>query len=336
MAVKIIGSRKSHKTMIIVTVAFLVIVILGGGAAYYGVKKMEAGYTKQINNYKMKEYQNKRVVLIPKADIKSNALLEKSMFDSKEISSSISPEQYMDENDFGKISPISLKAGVPVLKYMLLTEQISHDIREEEFNMFFLQGNLQKDDFIDIRICFPNGEDYIVVSKKKVIEIDKKQNTIWAWLSEKEIITASSAIVDAYLNKGTKLYVVKYIEPAVQKQAKPTYPVNQHVISVIAGDPNIVDKAGIELAAQVRKALDGRLKALSPESLSSVGAGVSQDLNSRKESAAQQNQQPASQLPQQSSQPQQSIQATPKPNNSPAQSANKKDNKGSDVNEFFN
>lgn len=289
MAIKIARSRKKQKKYIIFAIIASVILIALIGTSSAIIKKIKTKYEEQIEDYKMREYLNKRIVYWPKSDIKYNTVLEESMFDITEIFSSVPQDLYMSSDDIGKMCIIDISAGAPVMKCMLENEQIPDDIREEEFNMFLLQSNLQKNDFVDIRICFPNGEDYIVASKKKIQNIELKTNTILTWLNEKEILTVNCAIVDAYLNKGTKLYIVKYVQPITQKEAIPTYPVNTDVLKVMKDNPNIIDKAGNELAAQIRLELEERLRAISPESLSNVNAGLNQDSSKRADNFNQQN-----------------------------------------------
>ncbi|MCX7920452.1 MAG: hypothetical protein N3B21_00295 [Clostridia bacterium] len=119
------------------------------------------------------------------------------------------------------------------------------------------------------------------MSKKKIRNINLAENTIWCWLNEKEMLTVSSAIVDAYLHKGTKLYTVTYIEPNAQKDSIPTYPSNLDVQRLIESDPNIVNKAKDYLAAQLRPGLDQRLKALTTEAVTKVASEVSKEVTSR-------------------------------------------------------
>lgn len=58
----------------------------------------------------------------------------------------------------------------------------------------------------------------------------------------------------------------------------------------MANNPNILEKAGMDLAAQVRAELDQRLANLSLDSLSSVSTGIAQDFSSRKNIIEQQKQ----------------------------------------------
>ena len=100
----------------------------------------------------------------------------------------------------------------------------------------------------------PNGQDYIVVSKKSVeiptIDGVDSDSTIWLNLSEDEILSMSSAIVESARMPGSKLYATTYTEPGIQVAATPTYVVNADVLKQIADNPNVVTEAKNELASR--------------------------------------------------------------------------------------
>ncbi len=121
------------------------------------------------------------------------------------------------------------------------------DVRTQEYNMLVLPTDIVTDDYIDIRLLLPTGQDYIVVSKKKVtvpvVNGSYLSNTIQMNMAEEEILSMSNAIVEAYTIEGSKLYVTKYTEAGIQQASTPTYITNQAVRNLIAADPNIVEVA---------------------------------------------------------------------------------------------
>ena len=124
---------------------------------------------------------------------------------------------------------------------------ITADLRLQEYNMLKLNSQIASDDFIDIRLRMPNGQDYIVVSKKKV-EIPQisgidSENTIWVKLTEDETLSMSNAIVEAYKLDGSVLYTAKYVEPGTQEKATPTYVPSAEVVNMITQNPNVVQEA---------------------------------------------------------------------------------------------
>lgn len=129
--------------------------------------------------------------------------------------------------------------GTIITKDMLeeTDDPITADQRLQEYNMIILPTLLKNGDYVDIRLQLPEGEDYIVVAKKKVIHTN--ENTIWVKMAEDEILSLSNAIVEAYTILGSKLYATKYTEPGRQDAAIPTYAVSQAVLSLINTDPNV-------------------------------------------------------------------------------------------------
>lgn len=121
--------------------------------------------------------------------------------------------------------------------------------------MIALPVDLMTDDYIDIRLMTPGGQDFIVVSKARVDVPMNSDNTyvadtIRVNLTEDEILSMSSAIVEAYGLEGAKLYANRYVEAGMQEASTPTYIPNAAVTAQISSDPNIVEKAMNALRAR--------------------------------------------------------------------------------------
>ncbi len=133
-------------------------------------------------------------------------------------------------------------------------EIATDDVRQQEYNTIVLPIDLTTGDFIDIRLQLPNGQDFIVISKKRVTVPDVNgeylTDTIQMNMSEDEILSLSCAIVEAYKIDGTKLYATKYTDAGIQQASNPTYVVNNEVARLMDSDSNIVDKAKNALYAR--------------------------------------------------------------------------------------
>lgn len=158
-------------------------------------------------------------------------------------------KEYLELNSIPLIAKVTMKANTVITTELLSKSDnvVKDDVRKQEYNMLILPMDLVTGDYIDIRLMLPSGQDYIVVAKKEV-EIPNiggadSADTIWVNLSEDEILTMSNAIVDAYMVKGSKLYVTKYTEAGMQNAATPTYPINKSVSDLLQSDPNVVEKA---------------------------------------------------------------------------------------------
>ena len=127
-------------------------------------------------------------------------------------------------------------------------EQLSSDLRLQEYNMVILPTFIQPNECIDIRLRLPTGEDYIVLSKKYVEKTS--DNTVWIKVREDEILTMSNAIVEAYIMNGSLLYATTYTDAGLQSSSTPTYIARNSVINLMNADPNITAIAKNALASR--------------------------------------------------------------------------------------
>lgn len=165
-------------------------------------------------------------------------------------------KQYVELNSVPLVAKISMKANTVITKDMIArgANSFADDVRREEYNMFILPMDLQTGDYIDLRLMLPTGQNYIVVSKKEVelpiVNGVDSVDTVWMNVSEDELLTISSAIVDAFRMDGSKLYVTKYTEAGMQQAATPTYVISQETAALMNRDPNILAKAKEELISR--------------------------------------------------------------------------------------
>ena len=127
------------------------------------------------------------------------------------------------------------------------------DERIQEFNFIKIPSDLIANDYVDIRIQFPAGEDYSVLVGKKIEKI-AGENTIFIKMNEEEIMTMGSAIIEAYMQEGVRLYANKYTEPSVQL-------INETTVDYLAKYKYAVDKIvneknDLNLRRELAKLLD--------------------------------------------------------------------------------
>ena len=162
--------------------------------------------------------------------------------------------EYLDLVSVPLIAKVDMNANT-VLTLELLEKgdnTVQDDVRRQEYNVVVLPIDLATGDYVDIRLMFPNGQDFIVVSKKEVeipmVGDTDSETTMWVDLSEDEILHMSCAIVDAARVVGAKLYATKYTDPGMQKAATPTYVVNSDTSALLTNNPNILESAMTELS----------------------------------------------------------------------------------------
>ena len=160
----------------------------------------------------------------------------------------LTPEENETEEEVAIYkTKIKIAAGTIVTKDMIYTdgEGIAKDERLQEYNTISLPSQLQNGDYVDIRFRLATGEDFVVLTKKKVEGTNT--DTIWLKVNEEEILTLNSAIVENWMLTGSKLYAIEYTDPANQEKATITYPINADVLKQIEITPNMLGKAKDEL-----------------------------------------------------------------------------------------
>ena len=175
----------------------------------------------------------------------------------------------------GYKSKIALRGGTILGSSMLYADDLNdNSLRLVEFNMITLPTTVNVGEYVDVRITLPTGQDLVVLSKKCIESI--KQETIGMYLTESEIITMSSAIVDAYTTKASNIYLTKYVEAGMQDKAEQTYVVKQAILEEMTKNPNIVVEAkralaerwndnGVQTRANIEGALSGFLDPTDPD-----------------------------------------------------------------------
>lgn len=145
------------------------------------------------------------------------------------------------------VAKVNMNENTPLTLQMVARsdEAVSDDLRVVDLSMIMLPIDLEVDDYIDIRLQTPDGQNYIVVAKKRIIDV--QENTIWIKMTEDEISMLSNAVVEAYIIKASKLYANVYAEPGLQNDATPTYPPSKIVVEKMLADPNILQEAKVAL-----------------------------------------------------------------------------------------
>ena len=163
-------------------------------------------------------------------------------------------------------------------------EQLTDDVRTMEYNMLMLPINVTIGDYVDVRITFPNGQDFIVIAKKEIKNI--QGNTVTFEMTEEEILMLNSAVVESYIMKASNIYVAKYVEPGMQEKASNTYTPTSEVIRLINTDSNIVAEAKQGLAEKfnvdIRNDMNSSTGQYSEEALTNVEEGIQKQIEDAK------------------------------------------------------
>lgn len=252
--------KRTTKQYIIV--ALICTVVMGGAAA--ATAAMVTGQVKDkysallADAYKEME-DNKRTIYIAAREIAVGDVITKENVKQKTVYATQPADIYMTSDDIGKVAMMEIMSGTQLIKGMLLEQNISSELREIEYNVINISSNIAVKDTIDVRIVYPNGENYVVLSKKVLKDYTPETAACILWLNEEELLMMSAAIVDAGIYSGSSLMVTKYIEAGIQKPSIANYTPSLSILSLLENDPNILNWASQELSKEVRKALENRL-----------------------------------------------------------------------------
>lgn len=177
------------------------------------------------------------------------------------------------ETIIGKYYRIGLLPGTTLSMDMVMEDPMDDTVREYDVVASVMPIGLKVGDYVDFRIVYPLGEDYIVLPRKRVEAIHDK--TIKLKLSEMEIHFYQAALVDFFLNSknGATLYLTKYLEPGIQDAATPYYAVPDNILAIIAADPNIMEKVDALINGAGRKIIDIGKSNVSTEDGSAIASG---------------------------------------------------------------
>ncbi len=256
--------RKKTRLRILLSL-LAVVLFLGATGGIYMFQEQKL--FQQKNDYEiyirqMDETKVKGFVLVKDIEMGHTLTAEDFKSESIDSKSAVSDLILKSEELIGKTVKVSLKAKQPLGTSLLFdSTELQNDLRDFELSSAVVPSFLKELDYVDVRINFPTGLDYVVLSKKRVNSILKAgdaQTTsqyLRFRINADEILRLSSAIVDGFYKKGTYLYVIKYVEPDAQKEAIVNYPVNPEVRQLILSDPNIVNRAQLSLEKSSRDAL---------------------------------------------------------------------------------
>jgi len=244
--------------------------------------EQELEQTQQVLKEEMVEVE------IVTRDIQSGELIRTNDLETRKIPKSVIADEALLSKELinGKIAKVDLPQNSPVTASVIYEDEVTtRDIRNQEFGLIELPIKLKQNDYVDVRIKLPSGQDYIVLSKKRVEDL--QNGTVWYQMSEKEILNMSSAIVDAYINDAS-IYALTYVEPGIQEKAYTTYPANKSVLDLIDSDPNIVQKATTELERRNRVKLEEALNEMTPQQRQDYKSNRNTQQTAEEQAAAEQ------------------------------------------------
>lgn len=265
--------KRKTKRIVITILLSLLSLIIGYTVAYYlfGVKALDElreKYSKELEIYKM-DFDQSCYLLVH--DVKEGDEVKKEDFTIQVIPQNLYNEGLivdLEDLDGAKYSRDFLKNSLAYKDMFYHLKDLQKDLRRYEIAAISLSEQAKVSDYVDVRINFPSGLDYVVLAKKRIEDLsyegdekvdDNSKIISTFFLTSEEILRLSSALVDAYLTEGAFLYTTTYVSAHNQEEAKITYPTNEAVQELMAQDPNVVRRAIVELENSKRKLLTSSL-----------------------------------------------------------------------------
>ena len=262
--------RKKKKNLIKALVVAVIVGLAGFGGYEY---KQNSNHTEELAAKEAELEANSQTVYVATADIAKGEKITAENVEMQPVYTGLDAYFYITADDIGSTAIVDIEAGVPVMYSMITDEEIANDTRDYEIAAVNLVTTQALYDVIDVRITFPDGSDYIVLSQKTIKDINLENCVFSTNLNEEEILRFTCAMVDAYTTTGTRLYTTRYVESNIQETATPTYPVSEVTKQLIAEDPNVVTVASETLNTSARLELESRLGLLTTEQLDAVNEG---------------------------------------------------------------
>lgn len=241
----------TQKQKIILTVVIIITLVLGAGVTFgimrWRMNTQKDMYEEQINTLST-TIKNigpiQSCYTVVKTSQAGGRIIQSDLRPISIPESCIGDSYILDPSSVvGKYFKVSIAPGTPITTDMIMEEKISDDIREVDIQADSWPIGLKEGDYVDFRLVFPQGEDFVVVSHVRIMAINGK--TVKVHLSERELLFYGSALVEKYLyqSSGSYTYMSKYLEPGVQKAAKVFYSVPDNIKALLISNPNIKDKA---------------------------------------------------------------------------------------------
>lgn len=246
-------TRSGRRKLLTVLVVLLSLLLVGVGAYYILEKKnaLEGIYQTRISELTNRIGSSTKEVWRSVCKINAGEILTIDKLEKVQILSDESG--FAGDGDIGKVMLIDIPSETCITKTMLDDIQVSDNIREIEYDFVDISSNIMTGDYVDLRILYPDGTDYIIMSKKHVCSLSDTKLVADFNVNEEEILMMDSAVVDAAVYEGTKIYVTKYLKPSVQEASVVNYVPSKETAELIENNPNIVEIASKYLSAELRQ-----------------------------------------------------------------------------------
>ncbi len=165
----------------------------------------------------------------------------------------------LPEEVIGRKAWVALKPKVLLQPEFFYETNLEFWENTQEVTVAELPAGLLPGDYIDVRILFPSGHDYCVLSHKQAGGLDPEKKKIVLGLTEEERVRLGSAQNDVQTYERAYLYLTIYPKAVDMPDTVVRYPVSGSV------QPLYEDVAQSEIIGQERNRLEAALTQLKEE-----------------------------------------------------------------------
>lgn len=272
-----------------VLVVLLFLMAIGFGiATFYFYKESKTAKTEvsslnqQLTALKLSVAQTvtTREVCVVRKDVTGGDMVRDTDIEYVEIPIELVTEKHITnpETIIGKYFKIDLAKGTTVTSDLLVEFETEGTTYVRDITFPYLPLGLSVGDFVDIRMSLPYGEEFIILSHKRVQQLVQESSTIQVIMNDAELALWSSALTDKalYGSQGLSIYVTKYTDPGYHDPAVQYYPVREEVAVTVKINPAIPDK-NVCVNSKLRQVIDTLLTAVPNEDATKLRAGKTEE-----------------------------------------------------------
>lgn len=187
-------------------------------------------------------------------DVKGGTIIDETDLTPVQVPAKAASGYVQDINNvIGKYYKTALGKGNILGESMVLDYELTGDLRYLDVAVDGMPIGLEVGDYVDVRFRFTFGQNFLAMSHKQVVEINK--NVLKLVVDEKDIHTYESMQRDKDTYVGCKISAVEYIEGGIQAAGLNFYPARIESMSTLVQDPNVKDNEDLSQFSLVDREL---------------------------------------------------------------------------------
>ena len=237
------------------TVGLVVLGIVIGAGGSFGYQHWQAASTEKLLP------AVRRTVLTVSRPIELGEVIAEADLAEMEVEEDAVPAGVftLPEEVIGRKTWVALKPRVMLQPEFFYETNLEFWQNTQEVEVSELPAELLPGDYVDVRILFPSGHDYCVLSHKQAGGLDADKKKIVLGLTEEERVRLGSAQIDVQTYERAYLYLTIYPKAVDMPDTVVRYPVSGSV------QPLYEDVAQSAIVGQERNRLEAALTQLKAE-----------------------------------------------------------------------